>query len=117
MKNLESWMKENNKKVPLIIYNKDLDGETFSRAGGQVDLLPTVAYLFGASKEEYGSILTLGRNLLNTNMDYALLSNHEIVGNAIDKEMEDKIKNLIEISDKMIRGNYFRDKEALLDEQ
>lgn len=117
MKNLESWMKENNKKVPLIIYNKDLDGETFSRAGGQVDLLTTVAYLFGAFKEEYGSILTLGRNLLNTNMDYALLSNHEIVGNAIDKEMEDKIKNLIEISDKMIRGNYFRDKEALLDEQ
>ena len=116
MKNLEPWMEKNNKKVPLIIYNKKLEGQIFSKAGGQVDLLPTVAYLFGASKDDYNSLLTLGRNLLNTNMDYAVLSNHDVIGNNLDKEKQEKIKSLIEISDKMIRGNYFKDKEALLDE-
>lgn len=116
MKDLEPWMKKNNKKVPFIIYNKNLEGQTFSKAGGQVDLLPTVSYLFGASKDDYNSLLTLGKNLLNTNMDYALLSNHDLVGDNLDKEEQEKIKSFIEISDKMIRGNYFRDMEALLDE-
>ena len=116
MKDLEPWMVKNDKRVPLIIYNKGLEGQTFSKAGGQVDLLPTVSYLFGAPKDDYNSLLTLGRNLLNTNMDYALLSNHDLVGNNLDKEKQEKIKSFIEISDKMIRGNYFRDKEALLDE-
>lgn len=113
IKNLEPWMQQNNRKIPLIIYNKNLSGKTFSVTGGQVDLLPTVSYLFGASKQQYGSILILGRNLLNTNMDYALLSNHDVMGNNVDKEQEERIKSLIEISDKMIRGNYFKDKEAL----
>ncbi len=116
MKDLEPWMVKNDKRVPLIIYNKGLEGQTFSKAGGQVDLLPTVSYIFGAPKDDYNSLLTLGRNLLNTNMDYALLSNHDLVGNNLDKEKQEKIKSFIEISDKMIRGNYFRDKEALLDE-
>ncbi|MGL5149338.1 MAG: LTA synthase family protein [Clostridium sp.] len=107
MKNLEPWMKENNKKVPLVIYNEDISGEVIEVNGGQVDFLPTIAYLFGAKEELYSSNLTIGRNLLNTSLDYVLLSTGEVVGRELSKEQEENIRELRNISDKMIRGNYF----------
>ncbi|MDS0524385.1 LTA synthase family protein [Clostridium sp. SHJSY1] len=108
-KNLEPWMEKNDKKVPLIIYNKDIQGKTLSVKGGQIDTLPTIAYLFGAPKESYSSILTIGRNLLNTDKSYALLSNYELMQDGLSTEEQEKIKSMITISDKMIRGNYYRD--------
>jgi phosphoglycerol transferase MdoB-like AlkP superfamily enzyme len=115
MKNLEPWMEKNDRKVPLIIYNKDIRGKTLSVKGGQVDTLPTIAYLFGAQKQEYSSTLTIGRNLLNTDKSYALLSNHELMQDGLSTEEQDKVKSLIDISDKMIRGNYYRDEADLND--
>ncbi|MGG7176324.1 LTA synthase family protein [Clostridium paraputrificum] len=113
MKGLEPWMEENNRKVPLIIYNKSIEGKTFSMYGGQVDTLPTLAYLFGAPKEEYSTSLTLGRNLLNTNKDYVILSNRKLLYNGLDEEEQKKVESLIDISDKMIRGNYYRDEAGI----
>lgn len=110
---LEDWMKENNRKVPLVIYNKELEGKTFSMYGGQVDTLPTLAYLFGVSKEQYNTPLTLGRNLLNTNKSYVLLSNRELLQSGLTEKEQIKIKSLIDISDKMIRGNYYRNEAGM----
>lgn len=112
--NIEDWMKENNRKVPFIIYNKDIEGKTFSMHGGQVDVLPTLSYLFGAPKEEF-TTLTLGRNLLNTKEDYVILSTRDFLGNASNIEKQQNIKDLIDISDKMIRGNYYKSEEWLND--
>ncbi|VYU01588.1 Lipoteichoic acid synthase 1 [Clostridium tertium] len=113
IKGLEPWMEENNRKIPLIIYNKDLEGKTFSIYGGQVDTLPTLAYLFGAPKEDYSNSLTLGRNLLNTNKDYVILSNRELLHNGLTEEEQKNVESLIDISDKMIRGNYYRDEAGI----
>lgn len=109
MTGLEPWMEQNNKKIPLIIYNKNIEGETLPVIGGQVDTLPTLAYLFGAPKDTYTSNLTLGRNLLNTNKNYALLSNNELIEEGLVEKEKENIKKLISISDKMIRGNYYKD--------
>ena len=108
MKGLEPWMEVNNRKVPLIIYNNDIKGEVFSVHGGQIDTLPTLAYLFGAEKEEYESRLTLGRNLLNTKKDYVILSTREILQNNLSEDEQKSVQELIDISDKMISGNYFK---------
>lgn len=113
---MEPWMVENNKKVPFIIYNKDIENKTFSHYGGQVDMLPTLSYLFGADKSEYNTKYTLGRNLLNTNMDYVLLSNRELLQNGLDEETQENIKKLTDISDKLIRGNYYRGEEESTNE-
>ncbi|MBU3107398.1 sulfatase-like hydrolase/transferase [Clostridium gasigenes] len=110
---LEPWMNENNRKIPLVIYNNELEGKTFSMYGGQVDTLPTLAYLFGVPKENYSSSLTLGRNLLNTNKSYVLLSNRELLQTGLTDEEQIKIKSLIDISDKMIRGNYYRNEAGI----
>ena len=113
IKGLEPWVKENNRKIPLVIYNNELEGKTFSMYGGQVDTLPTLAYLFGVPKENYSSSLTLGRNLLNTNKSYVLLSNRELLQTGLTDEEQIKIKSLIDISDKMIRGNYYRNEAGI----
>lgn len=110
---LEDWVKENNRKVPLFIYNKDLEKETFSMYAGQVDTLPTLAYLFGAPKEHYNTPLTLGRNLLNTNKSYVLLSNKQLLQDGLTEEEQINIKSLTDISDKMIRGNYYRNEAGM----
>lgn len=113
IKDMEPWMVSNNKKIPLVIYNKDLKGEKLSVTGGQIDTLPTLAYLLGAKKEDYETPLTLGRNLLNTKEDYVLLSNGELIQNGLSKEKQEKIKSLMDISDKMIRGNYYNKEGGL----
>ncbi|MDD6794763.1 MAG: LTA synthase family protein [Clostridiaceae bacterium] len=109
MTGLESWMEKNNKEIPLIIYNKDLEGKVLSQIGGQVDTLPTIAYLFGASKDVYNNDLILGRNLLNTKKSYALLSDRTLLEEGLSEEEKNNIKKLIDYSDEMIRGNYYSD--------
>jgi phosphoglycerol transferase MdoB-like AlkP superfamily enzyme len=103
----EDWWKGNNCRIPLIIYDKSLSGEEISTIGGQVDLLPTLAYLMGIEDSDYNST-AMGRNLLNTKKNYTVLSNGEFIGEAAtDKEKEDAIKGL-ELADKIIRSDYFK---------
>lgn len=102
---LESWMETNNRKVPLIIYNNEISGKTINIKGGQVDTLPTVAYLFGANLDKESN-RTIGRNLLNTNKDFVVLSNREFIGN---EELKEEMLKSIDLSDKLIRANYYKD--------
>lgn len=81
--------------------------------GGQIDILPTLAYLFGAPKDEYSSPLTLGRNLLNTSKDYVILSTRTLLQNGLSEEDQKKVESLLDISDKMIRGNYYRNEAGI----
>ncbi|MGL5086301.1 MAG: LTA synthase family protein [Clostridium sp.] len=113
IKDLEPWMVNDNRKVPLMIYNKEIEGKIFSMYGGQVDTLPTLAYLFGISKDVYNTPITLGRNLLNTNKSYVMLSTRELLQEGLNEEEQTKIKSLIDISDKMIRGNYYREEGGI----
>ncbi|WP_326514445.1 LTA synthase family protein [Clostridium intestinale] len=102
---LEDWMRDNNRKVPLIIYNKDIEKKILHVNGGQVDTLPTVAYLFGVNLDKE-SDKTIGRNLLNTKKDFVVLSTREFIGD--EKEKEEMLK-AIDLSDMLIRANYYKD--------
>lgn len=103
-----NWFKNNNKKVPLIIYSKDLNGETISTIGGQVDTLPTLAYLFDQKAEEY-SMNYIGRNLLNTNKNFAVLSNGSIICKDLNDEEMSKMLDSLSISNKLVKSNYFKE--------
>jgi lipoteichoic acid synthase len=106
----EPWWHTNNNRVPFIIYSKDYEGEEITTNGGHVDILPTVAYLMGIDENSY-SLTAMGRNLLKTTKNYAVLSNGTLVGGETmtEKEKKEAISGL-DIADKIIRSNYFNEK-------
>jgi Phosphoglycerol transferase and related proteins, alkaline phosphatase superfamily len=102
----ETWW-DDNTKVPFIIYNKNLKGQEFKTVGGEIDILPTVAYLMGINKSQYENT-SLGRNLLNTNKSYAILNDGTIINEAaLSQEDINHIKQSFSISDLILRTDYF----------
>lgn len=112
LSNKKDWYSNNGQPtVPLIIYNKSKPlGKTFNTVGGQIDIMPTLLYALGIPSNEYQNT-ALGRNLFNTKRNYAVLTNGKLVGDLTDLSDKDKtlIKNSIDMSDKMIRSDYFKD--------
>lgn len=104
----EDWyLNTGNPVVPFIIYDPSFkEGKTFETYGGQIDVMPTLLYLLGVDKENYENT-ALGKNLLNTNKSFAVITNGTLKGgeNLTDKEKEIYKKSL-DLSDKMIRANY-----------
>ena len=95
LSNPESWWLDNgNHTVPLIIYNPSIK--------------TTLLYLLGVDNNVYQNT-ALGRNLLNTKRSYAVLTDKTIKGELTDKEKE-IVGNVLDLSDKMIRADYFKDK-------
>ena len=91
--------------IPFIIYDKSFEEpQKLEVTGGQIDLMPTLAYLMGINEISYNSTV-MGRNLLKTEKDYSILTNKDFVGTSVDMK-EHSIKAL-EISDKIIKSNYF----------
>lgn len=100
------WWKEQDFKIPLIVYSKDMKGEVISTKGGQVDFYPTFAYLMGSERNEIPSS-NLGRILVNTKKDFVLLANGTIIGETKSSEEKNHIQRAVEISELMIKSNYF----------
>ena len=95
--------------VPLIIYNPSIKTPVKDDVyGGQIDIMPTLLYLLGVDNNVYQNT-ALGRNLLNTKRSYAVLTDKTIKGELTDKEKE-IVGNVLDLSDKMIRADYFKDK-------
>lgn len=102
----ESWWQENGKHIPFLIYNPSLEGREIATIGGQVDVLPTLSYLMGVDEKEYENT-SMGRNLLKTKKNFAVLSDKTFVGEGSDSEKEHAIKGL-DIADIIIKSNYFK---------
>ena len=103
----ENWWQENDKKIPFIIYNKDLKATTISKAGGQVDFLPTISYLLGVERSKFDNT-SMGRVLVNTNRNAKILNNGDIIGTPKDSNEENHLKDVFKIADDIIEGNYFK---------
>jgi uncharacterized sulfatase len=106
LKNQEAWYKDDKKHIPFIIYNKSLSAKEIKTTGGQIDFLPTLAYLMGIDESSYENT-AMGRNLLKTNKSFAVLRNRTVLGNVDAKEKAHAVKGL-ELADEIIRGNYFK---------
>jgi lipoteichoic acid synthase len=103
----EDWWKDNNWRIPLIIYEKNTTGEEIKTIGGQVDLLPTLVSLMGVNGEKYEGT-AMGRNLLNTNKNFTVLASGEYIGEKNSESDEQHSVKGIELADKIIRSNYFK---------
>lgn len=106
----EDWYLDNgNHTVPVIIYDhsSSIKSKSYDELlGGQIDLMPTILYLLGIPSDEYSNT-ALGRNLLNTDKSFAVITDGTVKGaeNLTDDEISIYSKSL-DISDKMIRSNY-----------
>lgn len=103
----ENWWYQNNLRVPLIIYSKNIKGKEINTIGGHVDIMPTVAYLMGVNEKKYINT-ALGRNLLKTNKSFAVLSNGVYIGKSSNEEDKKRAIEGLNISDKLLRSNYFK---------
>lgn len=97
----------NGKRLPFIIHHPDLQPKEFRMYGGQIDILPTLAYLMGVEETEYAHT-AMGRNLLKTNQSFAVLSNGRYVGEAVPSDVQDRRVQGLEIADQIIRSNFFK---------
>lgn len=104
----EDWfLYDGNPTVPFIIYDKSYnEGKTFETIGGQIDVMPTLLYALGIDSDKYENT-AIGRNLLNTERDYAVLTDGTVKSKNLHPNDEEIIKSSLDISDKIIRGNYF----------
>ena len=90
------------------IYNSSLKGKLVDTEGGQIDLLPTIAYLMGVDKNKYQNE-ALGKNLVNTNKDYTILQSLKMYGNYTPAQQEHATDG-INLSNIMVQNNYFGNK-------
>jgi len=96
-----------NQTVPFIIYYPGIQGFTSSQIGGQVDIYPTLAYLLGF-EEEVASFV-LGKNLLTTNLSFAVrpVGSKFISSEKNESVIKEHALQGIEISDWLLESNYF----------
>lgn len=109
--NPESWYLDNgNHTVPFIIYQKNMKTSIKNDViGGQVDIMPTIAYLMGIDSSKYVNY-AIGRNLLNTNRSYAILTDKTIKGPISSSDEKNAILESLDVSDIIIKSNYFKNK-------
>lgn len=74
---------------------------------GQVDLLPTLVYMYGLEdKFVYNGVRTMmGRNMLKTNLSFAIKANYDLVG-TLDKDYK-ILKKGKYLSNQLIKSRYF----------
>ncbi len=106
IKPADDWWFSNNHRVPFLIYQKNLAGEEVWTRGGHIDILPTIAYIMGIDEAEYART-AMGRNLLNTNKDFAVLVDGQVVGETGSPAEKDHAVRGLEVADKIIRSSYF----------
>lgn len=116
----------NAERVPLVIYNSELEGQAFSQYTSYIDILPTIANLFNL---DYDPRMYLGTDLFSNDhksltvfadgswknefafydaskMKINYFSSFEYSDLEI-KEINDDIDEKISISNKIIKNNYF----------
>ncbi|WP_335870574.1 LTA synthase family protein [Bacillus sp. 2205SS5-2] len=96
-------------RVPFMIYNPSLEPLELTQTTGQLDIYPTLAYVMGIEEEKYENVV-LGRNMLTTADSFSVLplENKIISDRKMNQEKIDFEKNALQISDLIIRSNYFK---------
>jgi phosphoglycerol transferase MdoB-like AlkP superfamily enzyme len=106
MEGIEDWMRDPRRLVPFIVYAPGIAGEHFEVTGGHIDIMPTLLYLLGVD-EGIVAGTAMGRNLLKTGRDFAVLANGTVVGRDANAPFSKAAVRGLAIADLAIRGNYF----------
>lgn len=106
----EEWYREY-ATVPFMIYNPGIKGKEIDAYGGQVDVYPTIASIMGTSYP-----LGLGENLLGSPSGTVVIPSGGYVTKSlmigkdrIKSGLSEKALRTLDISESLIKGNYFAD--------
>lgn len=99
------WWKNNDEKIPYIVFNTNFQGNKIETIGGTADLFPTTAYLMGIEESKFIN-KTYGRNLLKTNRNFTVMNDGRLVGNYNEGD-KSFINDSREISNLIITSDYF----------
>jgi lipoteichoic acid synthase len=98
--------------VPFIVYHPSIKETTNYTIGGQVDVFPTIGSIMGLSNKI--SSTSLGINLLAAPNNTVMIPSGgyvekplSITGESIKAGLTDREKNLLDISNLIIKGDYF----------
>lgn len=107
----ETKLPDNDLEIPFIVFLPGLDGQEIQKIGGQVDMMPTLAYLLGIEYGQWASTI-MGVNLFSESPGSVIRPDGEIRGsvNEIDRLVQSQT-----IADKIIRGNYFSNQNRVAD--
>jgi len=105
----ESDLPDNEHKVPFLVYLPGLQGREIQKQGGQIDMMPTLAFLLGLQKEQYAPYV-MGRNLLGPYSGSAMTSLGEILPKTDEPE---HLRKAIRLADLYIRGDYAYEEMSL----
>lgn len=90
--------------VPLIISCDSMDEKIESDViAGQIDVMPTLAYLMGIPDDEYMND-AMGRNLLKTNRSYAIFRNGTIYSEGLTEEELSVVKSSYDVSEMLFQS-------------
>ncbi|MGD1147983.1 MAG: LTA synthase family protein [Thermoanaerobaculaceae bacterium] len=106
MDGIEDWMRDPSRLVPFIVYAPGLAGERLDVTGGHIDIMPTLLYLLGVDEGVIAGT-AMGRNLLKTGRDFAVLADGTVVGRDANAPFSQAAVQGLAIADLAIRGNYF----------
>lgn len=99
----EVWLPENHLRVPLVVHAPGLDGLEVGSPGGQVDIMPTLAFLLGVPQERYAASV-MGRNLLGPGSGSGIDSEGHLVPGV---DGADLLREAYEVADLAISSDYF----------
>ena len=107
----EEWYRDY-ATVPFLIYNPSIDGRVDATIGGQIDVMPTLRSVMGLSgNPDY----ILGTNLFTKQADGVLIPSGGyveeplyITEDHIVKGLSTRQKDLLNLSNLIIKGDYFR---------
>lgn len=97
------WWKEYTHEIPLIIYAKGITPKVIEAHGGQVDVMPTVAYLLGVEDSKYRDYV-MGRILVNTNRDAVVIKDNIIKGQVKTEEEKELLLKSYDVGSKIIKN-------------
>jgi uncharacterized sulfatase len=106
----EEWIREFT-NVPLIIYNPNFKPTIIQKNAGEIDVLPTLAFLLGIPENQYQSHV-LGNNIFSDSPDQVLLLNGDygeealIRGDQVILNVPEEDKKVLEASSLIIKSNY-----------
>ncbi|MDP4093217.1 MAG: LTA synthase family protein [Bacillota bacterium] len=109
IKPVDDWWADNQRHVPFIIYQNKLKGQDIQTIGGEIDILPTISYLMGVDEKSLENT-AMGRNLFNTNKNFAVMVDGIYKGDAADTKQKEHDINGLSVADKIIRSDYFKNK-------
>lgn len=94
---------DNDMRLPFIVHVPGMDGFEVDSPGGQVDIMPTLAFLMGVPAQEYDERV-MGRNLLGASSGSGVSSTGMLSSGVDGAEL---LLQAYEIADTAISGDFF----------